>query len=80
MIPLIIPRLSMRYPVTIRVNGEALEIAGPVTISGLLANLTIDSRLVAVEHNLSIVKRDKYESVVVGEGDEIEIVNFVGGG
>jgi thiamine biosynthesis protein ThiS len=70
----------MRYPVTIRVNGEALEIAGPVTISGLLANLTIDSRLVAVEHNLSIVKRDKYESVVVGEGDEIEIVNFVGGG
>jgi thiamine biosynthesis protein ThiS len=70
----------MKYPVTIRVNGEALEIAGPVTISGLLANLTIDSRLVAVEHNLSIVKRDKYESVVVGEGDEIEIVNFVGGG
>ena len=70
----------MRYPVTIRVNGEALELAGPVTISGLLANLTIDSRLVAVEHNLSIVKRDKYESVVVGEGDEIEIVNFVGGG
>ena len=65
---------------TIRVNGEALEIAGPVTISGLLANLTIDSRLVAVEYNLSIVKRDKYESVVVGEGDEIEIVNFVGGG
>ena len=80
MIPTIIPPLSMRYPVTIRVNGEALEIAGPVTISGLLANLTIDSRLVAVEHNLSIVKRDKYESVVVGEGDEIEIVNFVGGG
>ena len=70
----------MRYPVTIRVNGEAIEIAGPVTITGLLANLTIDSRLVAVEHNLSIVKRDKYESVVVRDGDEIEIVNFVGGG
>ena len=50
---------------TIRVNGEPLEIAGPVTISGLLAGLTIDSRLVAVEHNLIVVKRDKYESVVV---------------
>jgi thiamine biosynthesis protein ThiS len=70
----------MRYPVTIRVNGEPLEIAAPVTISGLLAGLTIDSRLVAVEHNLLVVKRDKYESVVVNEGDEIEIVNFVGGG
>jgi sulfur carrier protein len=70
----------MRYPVTIRVNGEPLEIAGPVTISGLLDGLTIDSRLVAVEHNLAIVKRDRYATVVVGEGDEIEIVNFVGGG
>jgi thiamine biosynthesis protein ThiS len=66
--------------VTIRVNGEPVEIVGPVTISGLLADLTIDSRLVAVEHNLIVVKRDTYESVVVHEGDEIEIVNFVGGG
>jgi len=70
----------MRYPVTIRVNGEPLDVVGPVTISGLLVDLTIDSRLVAVEHNLIVVKRDKYESVVVHEGDEIEIVNFVGGG
>ena len=65
---------------TIRVNGEPVEVAGPVTISGLLAGLTIDSRLVAVEHNLLVVKRDTYESVVVNEVDEIEIVNFVGGG
>ena len=65
---------------TIRVNGEPLEIVGPVTIGALLAGLTIDPRLVAVEHNLIVVKRDKYESVVVQGGDEIEIVNFVGGG
>ena len=65
---------------TIRVNGEPFEIASPVTIGGLLASLTIDSRLVAVEHNLVIVKRDKYEAVVVNDGDEVEIVNFVGGG
>jgi thiamine biosynthesis protein ThiS len=66
--------------VTIRVNGEPLEIAGPITISALLADLKVDSRLVAVEHNLIVVKRDKYVSVVVNEGDEVEIVNFVGGG
>jgi sulfur carrier protein len=70
----------MRYPVTIRVNGESLELAGPVTISGLLSRLTIDSRLVAVEHNLTVVKRDKFPAVVINDGDEIEIVNFVGGG
>lgn len=65
---------------TIRVNGEPFEIAGPVSIGGLLDSLTIDSRLVAVEHNLIIVKRDKYDSVVLNEGDEVEIVSFVGGG
>jgi sulfur carrier protein len=66
--------------VTIRVNGEPLEIAGPVTISALLADLKIDPRIVAVEHNLVIIKRDRYASVVVNAGDEVEIVRFVGGG
>jgi sulfur carrier protein len=65
---------------TIRVNGEPIEVAGPITISALLAELKIDPRLVAVEHNLLVVKRAQYGSVVVNAGDEIEIVNFVGGG
>jgi thiamine biosynthesis protein ThiS len=65
---------------TIRVNGEPYEIAGPVTISALLAELNIDPRRVAVEHNLVIVKRDRYDTVMVNADDEIEIVNFVGGG
>ncbi len=65
---------------TIRVNGEPFEIAGPITISALLADLKIDPRIVAVEHNLAIVKRDRQASVVVNAGDEIEIVRFVGGG
>jgi sulfur carrier protein len=65
---------------TIRVNGEPFEIAGPMSISALLADLKIDARLVAVEHNLLVVKRAKYDSVVVNAGDEVEIVNFVGGG
>jgi thiamine biosynthesis protein ThiS len=65
---------------TIRVNGEPLEIAGPVTVSALLADLKVDSRRVAVEHNLTVVKREQYGSVIVQAGDEVEIVNFVGGG
>ena len=65
---------------TIRLNGEAFDVAGPLTISALLASLEIDPRRVAVEHNLVVVKRAQYETIVVGEGDEVEIVNFVGGG
>jgi sulfur carrier protein len=65
---------------TIRLNGEPFEIAGPVTIGALLAELKIDSRIVAVEHNVVVVKRHQYDSTMVRDGDEIEIVRFVGGG
>ena len=65
---------------TIRLNGEPHELAGPITISALLDRLGIDARRVAVEHNLRIVKRDRQGETMVGEGDEVEIVNFVGGG
>jgi thiamine biosynthesis protein ThiS len=65
---------------TIRLNGEPFEIPGPVTISALLAELKIDPRIVAVEHNVVVVKRQQYETTMIGEGDEIEIVRFVGGG
>ncbi len=65
---------------TIRLNGEPREVAGPVTISALLDLLGIDARRVAVEHNLVVVKRDGYGSTRVNERDQIEIVNFVGGG
>jgi thiamine biosynthesis protein ThiS len=51
-----------------------------MTIGALLARLGIDPRLVAVEHNLTIVKRAKYEETIVGAGDEVEVVNIVGGG
>jgi sulfur carrier protein len=62
------------------VNGEPFEVAGPLSISALLAHLEIDYRRVAVEHNLDIIKRDRYDSTIIQAGDEIEIVNFVGGG
>ena len=65
---------------TIRLNGEPHEIAGPVTISALLEQLRIDPRRVAVEHNIAVVKKARYDTTVINEGDEVEIVNFVGGG
>lgn len=64
----------------IRVNGETVELAGPLTVSALLAHYGIDPRRVAVERNQQVVKRAAYDTTPVVEGDEIEIVNFVGGG
>ena len=64
----------------ITLNGDAHEVAGPLTVTDLLAQLNIDARRVAVEHNLIVLKRDAFGATTVREGDEIEIVNFVGGG
>ena len=61
-------------------NGRDFEIAEPLSLSSLLAQLEIDTRRVAVEHNLIVVKREQLDTVTVSEGDRIEVVNFVGGG
>jgi thiamine biosynthesis protein ThiS len=64
----------------ITLNGDPHELAGPLTVAELLTRLQIDPRRVAVEHNLIVLKRDAFDRTTVGEGDEVEIVNFVGGG
>lgn len=64
----------------ITLNGETHELPAPVTVDALLASLGIDGRRVAVERNLVVVRRAHYATEVVNDGDEVEIVNFVGGG
>ena len=66
--------------VVITLNGEQFELDEPLSVVALLAKLDIDPRRVAVEHNLAILKRQRFPEVIVGDGDRIEIVNFVGGG
>jgi thiamine biosynthesis protein ThiS len=61
-------------------NGEPFTVDAPLTISELLSRLEIDPRIVAVEHNLTIIKRDRQAATTIEDGDEIEVVKFVGGG
>ena len=68
------------HRMVITLNGERYELAEPISVAGLLARLEIDPRRVAIEHNLEIIKRHTFPDVVIGEGDRLEIVNFVGGG
>ena len=64
----------------IMLNGEPFELEAGRTIAQLLGQLDIDARRVAVEHNLVVLRRSLYDTTPVQDGDEIEIVNFVGGG
>lgn len=65
---------------TIQLNGEPFDVAGPLSVAALLAHLTVDPRRVAVELNLVVLKRAAFETTMVQPGDVMEIVNFVGGG
>jgi thiamine biosynthesis protein ThiS len=70
----------MSCKLQITLNGDTHELAGPLTVADLLAQLDIDPRRVAVEHNLTVLKRDTFATTMVRDGDAVEIVNFVGGG
>ncbi len=61
-------------------NGDAYELDGARTVTQLLAHLGIDARRVAVEYNLVVLKRGLFDTTEIHDDDQIEIVNFVGGG
>ncbi|WGM48651.1 hypothetical protein KOAAANKH_03557 [Brevundimonas sp. NIBR10] len=63
----------------VQVNGDTLDVAAG-TILGLVEELSLDPRKVAVERNLEIVPRSLHGSTALAEGDRIELVVFVGGG
>jgi thiazole synthase len=67
-------------PIRIRLNGEPRELSGAQPVTALLRELGLDPRAVAVERNRRVVRRATYDDTVVGDGDEVEIVAFVGGG
>ena len=61
-------------------NGEPREIADGTTIAGLLAELELPSRQVAVEVNLQLVPRARHGEHQLHPGDRLEVVTLVGGG
>jgi len=66
--------------VRIRVNGEDHELPGGTTVTDLLVRLQIVAERVAVERNRLVVRRGTYAETRLEDGDELEILTFVGGG
>ena len=62
------------------INGEERAFEAVGNVAELVSALGLDFRKVAVERNLEIVPRSTYAATVLGEGDRIEIVHFIGGG
>src|ERR1700674_202824 len=66
--------------IEIRLNGEAREIPAPLSIAELLDHFNLPKDFVAVERNRSIVPKQKWGTGGLAQGDELEVVHFVGGG
>jgi thiazole synthase len=66
--------------VNVTINGESRRLDAALNLRELLAWLGQDPAKVAVERNLEIVPRSEYGATLVGEGDRLEIVHFIGGG
>ncbi len=64
----------------LKINGELVDNVRAGTITELLEEMNIPAGRVAVEVNLVVIRKDEYGSFRLGEGDTVEIVNFVGGG
>jgi len=62
------------------INGETKTLDSAKSVRAVLAGLGMDPAKIAVERNLEIVPRSQYDAVMVGEGDRLEIVHFIGGG
>ncbi|MCW8951980.1 MAG: sulfur carrier protein ThiS, partial [Rhodospirillales bacterium] len=62
------------------INGEERAFSPPQTLVSLLGELGIDPAKVAVERNREIVPKSHYGETSLGDGDQLEIVHFIGGG
>jgi len=65
---------------TLQVNGEAREFESRLTLAALLDRLGMKQDRVAVELNRGIVPREQWAATDLNDGDQLEIVHFVGGG
>jgi thiamine biosynthesis protein ThiS len=62
------------------VNGEPREVPDGLTVGSLLDHLKMPRDRVALERNLEIVPRARWNETAVNPNDSFEIVHFVGGG
>ena len=63
----------------VKVNGEEKEFEEGTTLRQLVTSFKLTPEKVAIELNRRLVRSDKYDAPLK-QGDEVEIVTFVGGG
>ena len=71
---------SKTSSILIKINGEDKSIPRNISILKLIESLKINKDRVVIELNKNILKKDLFDSTLLSENDQLEIVTFVGGG
>ncbi len=61
-------------------NGETREIAPNMTLAAFIHSLDLNPDTIVAECEGRIIKRDEYDTLVLQEGNVLELIRFVGGG
>jgi len=69
----------MSDSIGIQLNGEQLSVQAR-TLSGLVTELGLEKRMIAIEKNLEVVPKSQYDATPLQTGDRIELVHMIGGG
>lgn len=64
----------------IQVNGEPLELAENATITTLVSEMALEGQRYAIEVNEEIISRSQHATSCLRDGDQVEIVQAIGGG
>ncbi|HEV2801507.1 MAG TPA: sulfur carrier protein ThiS [Pyrinomonadaceae bacterium] len=64
----------------VQVNGEIRELPDELTLDALVRQLALAPERLAIELNREVVRRARWAETVMRDGDQVEIVHFVGGG
>ena len=64
----------------VQVNGNPRKLPAGSTITYLIEQLELSGQRMAIEVNEEVIPRGEHSTVVLSEGDTIEVVNAVGGG
>jgi sulfur carrier protein len=66
--------------IKIELNGEPYSLDAPTAVTSLLTELKLKPSRVAVEINRAVIPKAEYERTIIKQGDQVEVINFVGGG
>jgi sulfur carrier protein len=64
----------------VKINGEEKEIESHKNVLNIIEDCRLNKDAIVIEYNMDVLDKNKYNDTYIKDGDQIEIVRFMGGG